>query len=175
MLGGDVLIQTLANAGIKACFLNPGTTEIQSIVALGRGGRIRPVSTIFESVATGAADGYARMAGRPAMTLLHQGVGLANGLANLHNAKKARMPVVNVVGQHSRRHQQFDVPLMSDVAAFAAPVSGWIKQVSEPEEIGDDAQKAFAAAVGPPSRVATLVVPGDCAWSAPVTVKLPPP
>ncbi len=165
MLGGDVLIETLANAGIEACFLNPGTTEIQSIVALERGARIRPVSTIFEAVATGAADGYARMAGKPAMTLLHQGVGLANGLANLHNAKKARMPVVNVVGQHSRDHQQFDVPLMSDVAAFAAPVSGWIRQVAAPEDIGRDAQQVFAASVGPPSCVATLVVPGDCTWS----------
>ncbi len=165
MLGGDVLIETLANAGVEACFLNPGTTEVQSIVALERDGRIRPVSTIFEAIATGAADGYARMAGKPAMTLLHQGVGLANGLANLHNAQKALMPVVNVIGQHSRAHQQFNVPLMSNVAAFAAPVSGWVRQVAAPEDMGRDVADAFAAAVGPPAQVATLIVPGDCTWS----------
>jgi len=165
MLGGDVLIETLANAGVETCFLNPGTTEIYTVAALERNDRIRPISTVFEAVATGAADGYARMAGKPAMTLLHQGVGLANGLANLHNAKKARVPVVNVVGQHSRSHQKYDVPLMSDVAAFAAPVSGWVKEVAAPDNMGSDVADAFAAAVGPPSQVATLIVPGDCTWT----------
>ena len=165
MLGSDVLVETLANAGIEVCFLNPGTTEVQSIVAIEGGNRIRPVMTLFEAVATGAADGYARMAGKPAMTLLHQGVGLANGLANLHNAQKAHMPVVNVVGQHSRNHQQYNVPLMSDVAAFAAPVSGWVREVAAPEDVGRDVSDAFAAAVGPPAQVATLIVPGDCTWS----------
>ena len=165
MLGSDVLVETLANAGIEVCFLNPGTTEVQSIAALEGGNRIRPVMTLFEAVATGSADGYARMAGKPAMTLLHQGVGLANGLANLHNAQKAHMPVVNVVGQHSRNHQQYNVPLMSDVAAFAAPVSGWVREVAAPEDVGRDVSDAFAAAVGPPAQVATLIVPGDCTWS----------
>lgn len=165
MLGGEVLVETLCNAGVEVCFLNPGTTEVQTIIALERNQKIRPVSTIFEAVATGAADGYARMSGKPAMTLLHQGVGLANGLSNLHNAQKAHMPVVNIVGQHSRNHQRYNVPLMSDVAAFAAPVSGWVREVAEPGDIGKDAAAAYRAAVGPVPKVATLVVPGDCTWT----------
>ena len=164
MLGGDVLIETLANGGVECCFLNPGTTEIQTIAALQGNERMRSVLTLCESVAAGAADGYARMAGKPAATLLHQGVGLANGLANLHNARKAGVPLVNIVGTQSRAHLRYETPLGSDVPAFAAPVSGWVRQVERPADLGRDAARALAAALGPPAQVATLVVPGDCAW-----------
>ena len=123
------------------------------------------VLCLFEGVATGAADGYARVAGGPAATLLHLGPGLGNGLANLHNARRARTPVVNIVGDHATYHGQYDAPLESDIASVARTVSGWYRRSVRPDDVAADAADAVAAAFGPPGRVATLVLPADSSWS----------
>lgn len=127
MNGAESLARTLVESGVTVCFANPGTSEMHFVEALDKAPEMRPVLTLFEGVATGAADGYARMTGRPAATLLHLGPGLANGLANLHNARRAWVPMVNIVGDHATYHGQCDAPLTSDVAGFARPVSGWIE------------------------------------------------
>lgn len=136
---------------------------------------MRPVLGLFEGVVSGAADGYARMAEKPASTLLHLGPGLANGLANFHNAKKAHSPVVSVVGDHAISHRGLDAPLASDVEAIARPVSGWVRSARDPSRLGRDAADAVAAALAPPGCVATLIVPADVAWSAPAEPAPPPP
>jgi len=162
--GGRALLGTLSELGVDACFANPGTSEMHTVAALDEVPELRAVLTLFEGVATGAADGYARIAGRPASTLLHLGPGLANGLANLHNARRARSPVVNLVGDHATYHHRYDTPLESDIASLARPVSGWYRSAATAEDLADDVVDAVAAAHGPPGRVATLVVPADLAW-----------
>src|SRR5687767_4030655 len=131
------------------------------VAALDSVPEMRGVLALFEGVATGAADGYARMAGRPAATLLHLGPGLGNGLANLHNARRAHTPVVNIVGDHATYHKQYDAPLESDIDSMAATVSGWVLRSLSPEQVGRDGAAAVAAAMGPPGRVATLILPAD--------------
>lgn len=165
MNGAESLVATLARAGIEACFANPGTSEMHLVAALDRQTEIRCVLGLFEGVVTGAADGYARMAGKPACTLLHLGPGLANGLANLHNAKRAHIPLVNLVGQHATYHLPYDTPLTSDVEAIARPFSNWIRVSRAAGEAGRDAAEAVAAARSAPGQVATLIIPGDVAWS----------
>ena len=172
MNGAESLMRTARDAGIDVCFANPGTTEMPLVVALDAVSGIRPVLGLFEGVCTGAADGFGRMAGRPAMTLLHMGPGLANGLANLHNARRARTPVVNVVGDHSTGHLQFDSPLKSDIEALAAPVSHWVRTSTDAHRIGADVADAVLAAMGPPGQVATLIIPADL-QSAPATGAAP--
>jgi acetolactate synthase I/II/III large subunit len=135
---------------------------------------MRGILTLFEGVATGAADGYARVAGRPAATLLHLGPGLGNGLANLHNARRARTPLVNIVGDHATHHARFDAPLQSDIASLARPVSGWYRVTAGPDDVGSDAADAVAAACGPPGVVATLVLPADASWSESAVGPCPP-
>ncbi|MBU6373620.1 MAG: acetolactate synthase large subunit [Alphaproteobacteria bacterium] len=166
MFGAQALVTTLADCGVRACFANPGTSEMHLVAALDREPRIRSVLALFEGVATGAADGYARIAGRPAMTLLHLGSGLANGGANLHNARKGRSPIVNVVGDHATYHLHLDAPLTSDILGLARPLSVWAKSAPTPAHCGTLAAEAYAAAVsgrGP----ATLILPADSAWTAP--------
>jgi len=176
MNGAEALVRTLARAGVEVCFTNPGTSELHVVAALDRLPGLRPILGLFEGVVTGAADGYARMAGKPAATLLHLGPGLGNGLANLHNAKKAHAPIVNLVGDHATHHARFDAPLSSDVTGIAQAVSGWVRRSDSPERIGADAADAVAAAVGPPGQIATLVVPADVAWRrAPDTIPAPAP
>ncbi len=165
MTGAEILLETLAAHGVDVCFMNPGTSEMRFVAALDRVPAIRGVLCLFEGVATGAADGYARMSGRPAATLLHLGPGLANGLANLHNARKARSPVVNIVGEHSTQHQRYDAPLSADIAGFARPVSGWVRAVNDVAEMGAAAAEAIAAASEPPGQVATLIVAADVSWT----------
>jgi len=165
MTGAECLLETLAANGVEVCFMNPGTSEMRFVAALDRVPAVRGVLCLFEGVATGAADGYARMTGRPAATLLHLGPGLANGLANLHNARKARSPVVNIVGEHSTQHQRYDAPLSADIAGLARPVSGWVRAVNDAAEIGAAAAEAVAAANEPPGQVATLIVAADVSWS----------
>jgi acetolactate synthase I/II/III large subunit len=172
MNGAEALLRTARGAGIDVCFANPGTTEMPLVVALDSVAGIRPVLGLFEGVCTGAADGFGRMTGRPAMTLLHLGPGLANGLANLHNARRARTPVVNVVGDHSTSHLAFDSPLKSDIAALAAPVSHWVRTSTAANTIGADIADAVLAAMGPPGQVATLIIPVDL-QSAPATGAAP--
>ena len=162
--GAQALIETLVRSGIEVCFANPGTSEMQLVQAIDQVPGIRPVLTLFEGVATGAADGYARMAGKPACTLLHCGPGFANGMANLHNARKARSPVVNVVGDHATYHVRFDAPLSADLEGIARPVSDWLQCASTPAELPRLGAEAVAAAGGLPGRVATLMVPADSAW-----------
>jgi acetolactate synthase-1/2/3 large subunit len=165
MNGADALIETLADNGVTACFANPGTSEMQFVTALDREPRMRSVLCLFEGVATGAADGYGRMAGVPACTLLHLGAGYANGGANLHNARRANTPVVNIVGDHATYHRQYDAPLNSDIAGWAAPNSLWVKSAETADEVGPLAAEAVAASYGPPGGCATLILPADSAWT----------
>jgi acetolactate synthase I/II/III large subunit len=162
--GAQSLIATLAAAGVDVCFANPGTTEMSLVEALDDVGGVRPVLGLFEGVCSGAADGYGRMAGRPAMTLLHLGPGLANGLANLHNAARARTPLVNVIGEHATWHRGRGAPLETDIEGFARPVSKWVRTSLAAESVAGDAAEAVAAATSAPGGVATLIVPADCAW-----------
>jgi acetolactate synthase-1/2/3 large subunit len=180
MNGAQSLMQTLADAGVEVCFSNPGTSEMHFVAALDQEPRMRAVLTLFEGVATGAADGYARMAGKPAATLLHLGCGLGNGLANLHNARKGRVPVVNIVGDHATYHVRYDAQLQSDIETVARNVSKWVRTSASTQELGRDAAEAIAAAMGPPGQVATLILPADVSWSddgvpaAPPHVAAPP-
>jgi acetolactate synthase-1/2/3 large subunit len=164
MNGAHVLIRTLVANGVEVCFANPGTSEMQFVAALDDVPEMRAVLTLFEGVATGAADGYGRMADRPAATLLHLGPGLGNGIANLHNARRARTPIVNIVGDQATYHQAFDAPLTSDIDALARNVSGWIRSSAQPSTIARDAGDAVVAATTPPGRIATLILPADTTW-----------
>jgi acetolactate synthase-1/2/3 large subunit len=174
--GAHALLRTLVDAGIATCFTNPGTSEIHFVAALDEVPEMRAVLTLFEGVATGAADGYARMADAPAATLLHLGPGLANGLANLHNARRARIPVVNIVGDHATFHAQYDTPLQSDIETIARYVSSWVRTSRKTDELARDTVEAIAAAIGPPGQVATLIVPADVSWQegAELAAPLPP-
>jgi acetolactate synthase-1/2/3 large subunit len=164
MNGAESLLQTLVACGVDVCFTNPGTSEMHFVAALDKQDGMRSVLGLFEGVVTGAADGYARMAGKPACTLLHLGPGLANGLANLHNARRARVPLVNVVGDHATYHRHLDAPLTSNIAGFAEPVSGWIRASASSYEVAADGAAAVAAAMTPPGQIATLILPADTAW-----------
>ena len=162
--GAQALIRTLVDAGVDVCFTNPGTSEMHFVAALDTVPEMRGILGLFEGVVTGAADGYARMAGRPAATLLHLGPGLGNGLANLHNARRAHTPMVNIVGDHATHHKQYDAPLESDIDSIAAGAPGWFRRSSTPDEVANDAADAVAAAMSAPGRVATLVLPADTCW-----------
>jgi acetolactate synthase I/II/III large subunit len=164
--GAEVLVRTLVACGVDTCFTNPGTSEMHFVAALDRVERMRCVLALFEGVATGAADGYARMAGRAASTLLHLGPGLANGLANLHNAHRALSPVVNIVGEHATYHREYDPPLRSNIEALAGVYSSWVQAVEAPGATAAAAADAVAAALAPPGRISTLILPADTAWSA---------
>ena len=164
MNGAQALIRTLVGAGVDVCFANPGTSEMHFVAALDDVPEMRAVLTLFEGVATGAADGYARMTGTPAATLLHLGPGLGNGLANLHNARRGRTPIVNVVGDHARSHKRLDAPLESDIDALAGTVSGWVRRSLSPADVAADAADAIAAASAAPGSIATLVLPADVSW-----------
>ncbi|MGO9123995.1 MAG: acetolactate synthase large subunit [Terriglobales bacterium] len=165
MNGAESLIRTLLAGGVEVCFTNPGTSEIHIVAALDQVAEMRCVLGLFEGVVTGAADGYARMAEKPASTLLHLGPGLANGLANLHNASRARVPIINLVGQHATDHLGYDTPLTSDIEGIARPYSKWLRTSRAASEIGRDAAEAVVAARTAPGRIATLIVPADVSWS----------
>jgi acetolactate synthase-1/2/3 large subunit len=165
MNGAESLVRALVSGGVDTCFTNPGTSEINIVAALDRETGIRCVLGLFEGVVTGAADGYARMAEKPACTLLHLGPGLGNGLANLHNASRAQVPIVNVVGQHATYHLRHDTPLTADIEAIARPYSKWLRTSRDANEVGHDVAEAIIAARTPPGRIATLIVPADVAWS----------
>jgi acetolactate synthase I/II/III large subunit len=171
--GAQAVIRTLVGGGVDVCFANPGTSEMHVVAALDEVPEMRAVLTLFEGVATGAADGYARMAGGPAATLLHLGPGLGNGLANLHNARRARTPMVNVVGDHALTHKKLDAPLESDIDALAGTVSGWVRRSLSTGEVGADVADAVTAAAR--GQVATLVLPADVSWSDGAAVAAVPP
>jgi acetolactate synthase I/II/III large subunit len=164
MNGAHSMIRTLVGCGVDVCFTNPGTSEMHFVAALDDVPEMRAVLGLFEGVVTGAADGYGRMAARPAATLLHLGPGLGNGIANLHNARRARTAVVNVVGDHATTHLRHDPPLASDIESLARPVSRWYRSVRTPGAVPTDTADAVAASLGPPAGVATLVVPADLTW-----------
>ena len=163
MNGAHSLLTTLVGNGVDVCFANPGTSEMHFVAALDTVPQMRGVLTLFEGVATGAADGFARMADKPAIVLLHLGPGLGNGLANLHNARRAHVPMVVVVGDHATYHKKYDAPLESDIDALARTVSGWVRRTLDTAEIAIDATDAVTA-----SRtgvVSTLILPADVSWS----------
>jgi len=168
MNGAKALIAGLAKAGVNVCFANPGTSEMHLVQAIDATPEMRAVLCLFEGVCTGAADGYARMRGTPAATLLHLGAGLANGVANLHNARRAATPIVNLIGDHGIHHVPYDAPLTADIEGVAAPVSAWIRTSRTAEGMAGDGFDAAAAALtprpDPAGNIATLIIPADCAW-----------
>jgi acetolactate synthase I/II/III large subunit len=176
MNGAQALIRTLVDADVTTCFTNPGTSEMHFVAALDSAPEMRAVLALFEGVATGAADGYARMAGKPAATLLHLGPGLGNGLANLHNARKAKVPIVNIVGDHATYHTKYDAQLQSDIETVARNVSRWVRTSASPAQLSRDAVEAITAALGPPGQVATLILPADVSWEdGAEPAQMPPP
>src|SRR2546429_838103 len=173
MNGAESLVRTLVRGGIETCFANPGTSEMHIVAALDRVAEMRCLLGLFEGVVTGAADGYARVAGKPAYTLLHLGPGFGNGIANLHNASRAQVPIVNIVGQHAIYHLRHDTPLTSDIEAIARPYSRWLRTSCAASELGRNAAEAIVAAA--PGRIATLIVPADVAWGeGGVIAEVPP-
>ena len=175
---GEALVQTGGASEVDVCFANPGTSEMHFVAALDRIEGMRCVHGLFEGVVTGAADGYFRMTGKPASTLLHLGPGLANGLANLHNAKKARSAIVNIVGEHAGYHIRHDAPLTADIEGIARPVSHWVRTSPSSRDIAADGALAVEAARAAPGQIATLILPADTAWNegtAPVTARAPQP
>ena len=164
MNGAELALRTAVGAGVDVCFANPGTTEMELVAAVDAVPEMRAVLGLFEGVVTGAADGYGRVTGRPALTLLHLGPGFANGIANLHNARRAHTPVVNLIGDHATWHAQADAPLTSDIESLARPVSRSVTTVPSAARAGSTVREAIAAAVGPPSGVASIIFPQDTAW-----------
>ena len=165
MNGAESLVRTLAGAGVEVCFANPGTSEMHFVAALDRVGELRCVLGLFEGVVTDAADGYARMADKPASTLLHLGPGLANGLANVNNARRANTPMVNIVGDHATYHKRYDAPLTSDVEGVARPFSDWVLTSADSRSVARDGARAIAVAMAPPGQIATLILPADASWN----------
>jgi acetolactate synthase-1/2/3 large subunit len=166
MNGAESLVHTLVNEGVNVCFTNPGTSEMHFVAALDRVPGMRCVLGLFEGVVTGAADGYYRIAGEPASTLLHLGPGLGNGLANLHNAKKANSGIVNIVGDHATYHVKYGAPLTSDIEGVARPMSHWVRKATTSMSVSADAAAAIAVAREAPGKIATLILPADTAWGA---------
>ena len=163
MNGAEALVETLADQGVEICFANPGTSEMHFLAALETP-RIRSVLCLFEGIATGAADGWARMKDKPASTLLHLGPGLANGLANIHNAKRAGVGMVNIVGEHATEHLKYDAPLTSDIQGLARPLSHWVRTTDGSHSIAADTAAAVSKASEQPGKIATLILPGDASW-----------
>jgi acetolactate synthase-1/2/3 large subunit len=164
MNGAESLIQTLVDGGVEVCFMNPGTSEIHFVAALDSVPKMRAVPCLFEGVAAGAADGYARMAGKPASTLFHLGPGLSNALANLHNACRAQVPMVNIVGDHATYHRRYDAPLTADIELLARQYSKWLRGSVAAKKVGQDCAEAIQASRTTPGQIATLILPADTAW-----------
>ena len=165
MNGAESLVRTLLQNGVEVCFANPGTSEMHFVSALDRIDGMRCVLSLFEGGVTGAADGYGRMTGKPAATLLHLGPGLANGAANLHNAKRAFTPIVNIVGEHATYHRDSGAPLCSDIEGLAKTVSKWVRTTETADRLAADCEEAIAVAQAAPGGVATLILPADTAWT----------
>ncbi|MCY4090077.1 MAG: acetolactate synthase large subunit [Caldilineaceae bacterium] len=177
MNGAQSLIRTLYDGGVDTCFMNPGTSEMHFVDALDFVPEMRSILCLFEGVAAGCADGWARMTGRPAATLLHLGPGLGNGISNLHNSRKAHSPIVNIVGDHATYHLKYDAPLTADIEGLARPVSGWVRTSPNARAVAADGAAAIAAARTPPGHVATLILPADTAWGeadGPAAPQAPP-
>lgn len=175
MNGAESLVQTLLASGVDTCFANPGTSEMHFVAALDREPRMRCVLALFEGVATGAADGYARVTGKPAAVLLHCAPGLGNGLANLHNAKRGNVPVINIVGDHATYHSQYDPPLHGDTAGWASGVSIWTRTSMRAADVGRDAAEAVCRSQTGAGGVATLILPSNSSWDEGGSVAAPLP
>jgi acetolactate synthase-1/2/3 large subunit len=175
MNGAESLVATLVDHGVDICFANPGTSEMHFLAALGNNPKMRSVLCLFEGVATGAADGWYRMKDKPASTLLHLGPGLANGLANIHNAKRASSGMVNVVGEHSVSHLKYDPPLTSDIEGLSRPLSHWVRRAESSNTIAWDTAQAVAKASEHPGQITTLILPGDTSWQQVANVPVLPP
>ena len=163
MNGSESLVATLTNQGVNICFANPGTSEMHFLAAL-ENPSLRSVLVLFEGIATGAADGWYRMTGKPASTLLHLGPGLANGLANLHNARRAGSGIVNIIGEHATAHLKYDPPLMSDIDGLARPIRHWVRRTSSASALAGDTIEAVKQARSKPGQIATLILPGETSW-----------
>ncbi len=180
MNGAQSLVEALLDSGVDTCFANPGTSEMHFVAALDESARMRCVLGLQENVVTGMADGYFRIARKPACTLLHCGPGLANGLGNLHNARRARSGIVNIVGDQATYHRQHDAPLTADTDGLARTMSAWVRTTSRAQDVGRDAAAAVQAARTLPGQVATLILPADASWdeggvaAAPLPVPAPP-
>jgi acetolactate synthase-1/2/3 large subunit len=164
LTGADALVGTLADCGVTVCFANPGTSEMNLVTALDKEPRIRSVLCLFEGVTTGAADGFARISGEPAMTLLHLGAGYLNAGANIHNARRAHTPMINVIGDHATYHSQYDAPLTSDIRGLVTPNSVWVDSVSSVDRAGELASEAWAASLVGKGGPVSLILPADSAW-----------
>ena len=164
MNASDALIKTLVKNGLEVIFANPGTSEMHLVASIDNNPEIRPVLGLFEGVVTGAADGYARMAEKSAANLLHLGPGLGNGFANIHNAKKARSPLINIVGDHATYHLKHNAPLTSDLDTLAKSASDWVGRSKKTNDICDLANIAWQKANAFPGQISTLIIPADCAW-----------
>lgn len=165
MNGAEAFVATLKECGVEVCFANPGTSEMQLVAAVDRTHGMRAILGLFEGVVTGAADGYGRMADKPAVTLLHLGPGLGNGLANLHNARRAGSPIINMVGDHATYHLHYNAPLTSDAQGVARPMSDWVRVSTSERDLPQAGAEAFAVASSYPGKVATVIVPADHAWT----------
>ena len=174
MNGAESLVRTLLAGEVDVCFTNPGTSEMHFCAALDKIDGMHCVLCLFEGVVTGAADGYGRMSDKPASTLLHLGPGLGNGLSNLHNAKKARTPIVNIVGEHATYHVAYDAPLTADIEGIARPVSDWVRTSADSKSVASDAAQAIAAARTHPGAISTLILPADTAWTDAASVATVP-
>jgi acetolactate synthase-1/2/3 large subunit len=175
MNGAEAFIGTLKACGVDVCFANPGTSEMQLVAAIDREPGMRAILGLFEGVVTGAADGYGRMADKPAVTLLHLGPGLGNGLANLHNARRAATPMINMVGDHATYHLHHDAPLTSDVISVAKPMSDWVRVSRSERDLAQAGAEAFCIAQSYPGKIATVIVPADHAWTEGSAVLEPQP
>src|SRR6202790_2059978 len=164
MNGAESLVHSLLKSGVDTCFSNPGTSEMHFVAALDSISGMRAILGLFEGAVTGMADGYGRMAEKPACTLLHLGPGLSNGSANLHNARRAATPIVNIVGDHATYHAQYDAPLASDIVGRARPVSAWVHSSASARTVASDGARAVQAALQHPGQIATLILPADTAW-----------
>jgi acetolactate synthase I/II/III large subunit len=179
--GAESLVHTLLGSGVDTCFANPGTSEMHFVGALDRIAGMHCVLGLQENIVTGMADGYYRIARKPASTLLHCGPGLANGLANLHNARRARAGIVNIVGDQATYHRPFDAPLTADTEGLARTVSHWLRTSTDAADVGRDAATAVQAARSMPGQIATLILPADASWNPggriadPLPVSMPPP
>jgi len=165
MNGAESLVRTLLASGVDTCFANPGTSEMHFVAALDKAEGMRCILGMAETVVTGCADGYARMAGKPAVTLTHCGPGFANGIANVHNARRAHTPMVNILGDHATYHRPFDAPLTTDTEGLARTVSHWVRTSTSSARVGADGAAAVQAALTPPGQIATLILPADTAWN----------
>lgn len=174
MNGAEAFIGTLQACGVEVCFANPGTSEMQLVAAIDKQKGMRAILGLFEGVVTGAADGYGRMADKPAVTLLHLGPGIGNGLANLHNARRAAAPIINMVGDHASYHLHFDAPLTSDTEAVSRPMSDWVRVSRSSRDLAQAGAEAFSVAQTYPGKIATVIVPADHAWSEGSAEAAPP-